>query len=75
MEEGEVATFRHFLLFCTDFERLRWKYLGSHTFGKPGDIVETDISRLSKFVIGSKRFVSIQVKLYKSFMCQNGPHS
>ena len=52
MEEGEVH--------CPIFTRLRLKDLGNLTFGEPEDIAETDISRLNKFLIGSKRFVDVQ---------------
>ncbi len=59
MEEGEVETSRHFLLHCPAFARLRLKHLGNHTFGGPEDLAETDIGRLNKFVIGTKRFVDM----------------
>lgn len=35
------------------------KHLGSQTCGEPGDIAETDISRLNKLLTGSKHFVDL----------------
>ena len=39
--------------------RDRLDYLGSYICGEPGELAETDISRLNKFVPGSKRFVHL----------------
>lgn len=51
---------RQFFLFCPDFARLRLKHLRSITFGKPEDIAASDVGRLKKFKIGSKRIVDMQ---------------
>ena len=63
MKEGEVETSRHFLRHCLYFARLGLKHLGSHTYGEPGDIPETDIRCLKTFVLGSNRLVDLRRSL------------
>lgn len=58
MEEGEVDSFRHFLLYYPAFARLRLTLLGRHTFGESSEVVVVDINRLNKFVVSTKGFVN-----------------
>lgn len=63
MEYGAVETSRNFLLQSTAFARLKLKYFDSHTFDVPGDMGDTDISRLKKFVLVLKRIVCLPASL------------
>lgn len=64
------STFPYIVQLC----KLRLKHLGIYTFGEPIKIVVTVISRLNKFVVGSKLFVELWVlSLYSSFSYRNGP--
>ena len=57
MKAGEVELACHFLLYCPIFSRLKFNYLGRHTFGELSEAAETNIYRLNKFLVSSKRFV------------------
>lgn len=46
MEEGEVKSSYHFLLYCL---RLRTMYIGSHTIGEPSELAGIHINRLKNF--------------------------
>ena len=62
-----METSRHFLLHCPVFAILMMKHIDNLTFSEPEDIFETDISRLNKFFISSKR-LSICMGLVIQFL-------
>lgn len=45
--EGEVESFRYFLVYRAAFAGLSFKYLGSHTFNKLSEVTRIDIYRLN----------------------------
>lgn len=59
MEVGEVASFRHFILYCLALANLRLTHSGGHNFDESSELAGIGISRLKKFVICSKLFVEL----------------
>lgn len=59
LKEAKVKKFRHSLLDCPAFEKLRLKHFRNHILGEPNESPGLEVNRLNIFAIGSTYFVDI----------------
>lgn len=64
MEVGEVASFKHFILYCFALANLRLTHFGRRNCAESSELAGIGISRFKKFVICWKRFLDLWASIH-----------